>query len=84
MVYLSSAVNGITLSVVNGMFRISAETTTMLWEIILSPVQVNKWFYFEINWTEMFGLQLFIDGVLIRSEVAGIGTECKSVSLFDR
>ena len=68
MYYLSSGINGITISYVDRKLRIKAATSTREWTLTSPEVDSNKWHYTEISWDPEIGLRLYMDNDLIKEE----------------
>ena len=68
MYYLSSGINGITISYVDRKLRIKAATSTREWTLTSPEVDSNKWHYTEISWDPEIGLRLYMDNYLIKEE----------------
>ena len=68
MYYLSSGVNGITISYVDRKIRVKAETSTREWMLTTSELDKGDWFYVEISWDPASGLRLYLDNELLVEE----------------
>ena len=68
MYYLSSGINGITISFVDKKLRIKATTSTREWELTKIWSDRGIWHYYEISWNPDFGLRLYLDNELISEQ----------------
>ena len=64
MYYISTGINGITVSYVDRKLRIKAATTTRQWKLSTSRMEKREWHYVEISWDPAAGLKLYVDNEL--------------------
>ena len=64
MYYISTGINGITVSYVDRKLRVKASTTTREWELGTGRIEKGEWHYVEISWDPNTGLKLYVDDEL--------------------
>lgn len=81
MFYLSSAINGIELSITNGKLRVTAETSTQKWEVLSDDVDSDSWNFVEVTWSPESGLHLYSNNIFLEDNITPIGKWCYITSV---
>lgn len=79
MYYISSGRNGVDLSYMNRKFKIKIRNSINVWELMMSQLETNKWYFIEITWSEESGVKLYVNNKLIEGDKYPAG---KSVRIF--
>ncbi|XP_053386148.1 uncharacterized protein LOC123539409 isoform X3 [Mercenaria mercenaria] len=68
MYYLSTGKNGIDLSYMDGKYKIRISNSVYIWELMMSQLKENTWYFMEISWSEEVGLKLYVNNKLIEGD----------------
>lgn len=68
MYFFTSGHNGITVSNKRRNVKVTAATTTRVWETSMDVLTPGNWYFLEISWHPDMGLQVFVDEVPVAKD----------------